>query len=53
VRGLDELELFALSTILRGFVRNEEKMVVLLRLLRDADPEGFEEALRRVEISRS
>jgi len=50
VRGLDELELFALSTILRGFVKDERKMAVLLRLLRDADPEGFEKALRRIEV---
>jgi len=50
-RGLDDLELFALSTILRSFVKNGEKMTVLLRLLRDADPEGFERALKRIEVS--
>jgi hypothetical protein len=49
-RGLDDLELFALSTILRSFVKDERKMAVLLRLLRDADPEGFEKTLRRVEV---
>jgi len=49
-RGLDDLELFALSTILRSFVKDEEKMTVLLRLLRDADPEGFERALKGVEV---
>jgi hypothetical protein len=26
-------------------------MTVLLRLLRDADPEGFERALKRIEVS--
>ncbi|MCC6024300.1 MAG: hypothetical protein LM600_06320, partial [Thaumarchaeota archaeon] len=50
-RGLDDLELFALSTILRSFVKNGEKMTVLLRLLRGADPEGFERALKRIEVS--
>jgi hypothetical protein len=34
------MELFTLSTILRGFVGNEE-VVVLLRLLRNVDSDGF------------
>jgi hypothetical protein len=43
-------ELFALYILMKGFVMDRRKMVTFLSFLKEADPEGFERALREVKV---